>query len=206
MACFLPCESQLNHVMANTLKNAMSLWPIYLCRVFILMGHSEFFKRVILISLDAMGPAIVLAGTTFVAKIKLIWTFLPAVELHTIYLKKKKLIFFSGALCILHDREMRNPAMPKLSKSAAICSIRADPRQAKTVSELSWPLEREQLWGSSSAERRESALGAWPAEPWDHHVQQTSWAWTMQLSPVERWRRKHRDTRKCVKRWTKLTR
>lgn len=49
------------------------------------MGHSEFFKRVILISLDAMEPAIVLAGTTFVAKIKLIWTFLPAVELHTIY-------------------------------------------------------------------------------------------------------------------------
>lgn len=85
MACFLPCESQLNHVMANTLKNAMSLWPIYLGRAFILMGHSEFFKRVILISLDAMGPAIVLAGTTFVAKIKLIWTSLPAVELHAIY-------------------------------------------------------------------------------------------------------------------------
>lgn len=49
------------------------------------MGHSEFFKRVILISLDAMGPAIVLAGTTFVAKIKLIWTSLQAVELHAIY-------------------------------------------------------------------------------------------------------------------------
>lgn len=35
------------------------------------MGHSEFCKRVILISLDAMGPAIVLTGTVFAAKIKL---------------------------------------------------------------------------------------------------------------------------------------
>jgi len=38
------------------------------------MGHSEFFKRVILISLDAMGQAIVLTGTIFVLKTKGICT------------------------------------------------------------------------------------------------------------------------------------